>query len=191
MDRPRILAFSGSTRRESFNGRLIRFAASRFEAAGADVTRLDLGDYPLPIFNQDDEAEQGSPAGLAALKDLFEAHDGIAIACPEYNSSITPLLKNTLDWLSRKHGDEASMRAYRGKTAALFSASGGRLGGMRGLVHVRAILNNLGVLVLPDQLAVAAAHQAFDDRGELVDESQRNSVDRIAEKFIDTLQRLA
>ena len=191
MDKPRILAFSGSTRRESFNGRLIRFAASRFEAAGAEVTRLDLGDYPLPIFNQDDEAEQGSPPGLPKLKDLFEAHDGIAIACPEYNSSITPLLKNTLDWLSRKHGDEASMRAYRGKTAVLFSASGGRLGGMRGLVHVRAVLNNLGVLVLPDQLAVAAAHQAFDDRGQLVGESHRNSVDRIAKKFIDTLKRLA
>lgn len=191
MNKPRVLAFAGSLRRESLNRRLIHYAASRFEAAGADVTLLDLGEYPLPIFNQDEEAEQGSPPGLPELKNLFETHDGLAIACPEYNSSITPLLKNTLDWLSRTHGDETPVRAYRGKTAALFSASAGRLGGMRGLLHVRAVLNTLGVLVLPDQLAVAAAHQAFDGNGDLRTESYRDNTDRIARKLVDTLRRLA
>ena len=189
MTKPRILAFSGSSRRESLNQRLARYGATRLEAAGADVTLIDLADHPLPLFNQDEEAEHGAPAGLAELKDLFEAHEGLLIACPEYNGSITPLLKNTLDWLSRRHGDEASMRAYRGKTAALLSASGGRLGGLRGLVHVRSILNNLGVLVLPNQLAVAGAYKAFDDDGALVSDGYRDSLEVIATRLTDTAAR--
>jgi len=191
MAKPRILAFSGSARRASHNQRLATYAAGLLETAGADVTLINLRDHPLPLYNGDEEAESGAPTGLAELKDQFESHDGLLIVCPEYNSSITPLLKNTIDWLSRQLDDDTPMRAFRGKTAALMSASPGALGGLRGLVHVRAILGNIGVLVMPDQLAVAGAASAFGEDGELVDENYRKRAEAIARNLVDTLTKLA
>ncbi len=191
MSKPRILAFSGSARRESFNQRLVAFAAREAEDAGADVTLINLGDYPMPLFNQDDEAEQGPPENQLKLKQLFVEHDALLIAAPEYNSSITPLLKNTLDWLSRRYGDEPPMVPYRGKTAALLSASPGGLGGLRGLVTVRSVLNSLGVLVLAQQVAVGSAGSAFDTQGNLDNESQAKQVRGLVESLIDTSTRLA
>jgi NAD(P)H-dependent FMN reductase len=160
---PNILAFAGSTRRDSFNRRALEHAVAGARSAWLDVTVLDLADYPLPIYQGDEEAASGLPDNAIRLKDLFKSHQGLLIACPEYNSSITPLLKNTLDWISRPHGEESGLVPYQNKVAALVSASAGQLGGLRGLVHVRQILNTLGVLVLPRQLAVARADVALGE----------------------------
>ncbi len=125
---PRVLAFAGSTRRESFNKKLVQIAANGVRAAGAEVTLLDLKDFPLPLFDQDLEAEQGMPDNGTKLKKLFIDHDGLLIASPEYNSSITGVLKNAIDWVSRPAPDEPPLVAFRGKVATLMSASPGALG---------------------------------------------------------------
>ncbi len=173
---PRILAFAGSARAESFNMRLVQVAAEGAKAAGADTTIVDLRDYRMPLFDQDLEAAEGLPAKARELKELMLDHDGLLIAAPEYNSSITPLLKNTIDWVSRPSNGEDALIAYKGKVAAIMSTSPGRLGGLRGLVHLRSILSNIGVLVIPDQVAVGEAHRAFGSDGNLVDEKLRESV---------------
>lgn len=190
MSKARILAFSGSTRANSFNQRLVSAAADIARDQGADVTLVTLKDYPMPLFNQDEEAEHGQPTGAAELKTLCRSHDAFLISAPEYNGSITPLLKNTLDWLSRQHGDEPTLAAYQNKTAALLGASGGGLGGMRGLVHVRQILTNLGVTVLPKQYAMGGANEAFDDDGALIRDKDKNAVSAVTERLVDVVSRL-
>ena len=151
---PRILAFACSLRRDPFNKKLVSIAAHGAREAGAEVTLIDLKDFPLPLFDQDLEAEQGMPENGKKLKKLFIDHDGLLIASPEYNSSFPAVLKNAIDWVSRPAPGEPSLVAFRGKVATLMSASPGALGGLRGLVHVRSILGNIGVIVLPDQMAV-------------------------------------
>ena len=190
MTKPRILAFAGSSRKESFNNRLVQVAAEGARAAGAEVTVVNLRDYPLPLFDQDLEQEQGTPQNATKLKQLFLDHGGLLISSPEYNSSITPLLKNTIDWVSRPADGEAPLAAYKGKVAAIMAASPGGLGGLRGLVHVRSILGNIGVVVLPDQIAVARAFEAFDDEGQLKDEDQRARVQGLGASVADILERL-
>jgi chromate reductase len=187
---PRILAFAGSTRRESFNKKLVPIAAKGARDAGAEVTLIDLKDFPLPLFDQDLEAEQGMPANGRKLKQLFIEHDGLLIACPEYNSSITAVLKNTIDWVSRPAPDEPSLVAFRGKIAMLMSASPGALGGLRGLVHVRSILGNIGVLVLPDQIAVGKAHEAIKPDGSLVDPKQQARIEGLGSTLASFLMKL-
>jgi chromate reductase len=191
MNEPRILAFAGSTRRESFNKQLIKIAVAGAEAAGAKVTLIDLADYPMPLFNQDLEAEKGLPAEVVALKQLFLENDGLLLSCPEYNSSITPLMKNTIDWVSRQSPGEGALAAYKGKVATLMSASPGRLGGLRGLVHVRSILGNIGVLVTPDQVAVSEANNAFTSDGKLNDAKQHASVEGLGRSLAELLKKLS
>lgn len=190
MSKPKILAFSGSARKDSFNQRLLENAARAAEDAGADVRIINLGDFPMPIMNQDLEREQGQPENGTRLKALFIEHDGFLLASPEHNSSISSLLKNAIDWVSRKVGDEPPLVAFKGKTAAILSASPGRLGGLRGLVHVRSILSNLGVLVLPEQLAVSSATSAFDDNGNLINDGEIDRVKNISTRLVDVLSRL-
>jgi NAD(P)H-dependent FMN reductase len=191
MAAPQILAFAGSARRQSFNKRLIKIAAGGAEAAGAKVTLIDLADYPLPLFNQDLEAEQGLPEKAIELKKLFLENDGLLLSCPEYNSSITPLLKNTIDWVSRQAPGEGPLAAYKGKVATLMSASPGRLGGLRGLVHVRAILSNIGVLVTPEQIAVAEAHGSFTPDGKHKDGKMHESIEGLGRGLAELLKKLA
>src|SRR5215831_7730801 len=174
---PRILAFAGSLRRDSFNKKLVPIAARGARDAGAEVTRIDLRDFPLPLFDQDLEAEQGMPENGKKLKQLFIEHDGLLIASPEYNSSITAVLKNAIDWVSRPAPNEPSLVAFRGKVAILMSASPGALGGLRALVHVRSILGNLGVIVLPEQICVAKAREALGPDGSLVDAKQHEGIE--------------
>jgi chromate reductase, NAD(P)H dehydrogenase (quinone) len=174
---PRILAFASSTRRESFNKKLVAIAAQGAREAGAEVTLIDLKDFPLPLFDQDLEAEQGMPENGKKLKKLFIDHDGLLIASPEYNSSFPAVLKNAIDWVSRPAPGEPSLVAFRGKVATLMSASPGALGGLRGLVHVRSILGNLGVIVLPDQIALAKAHEAIQPDGSLVDPKRQAGIE--------------
>jgi NAD(P)H-dependent FMN reductase len=190
MSKPRILAFAGSARRESFNKKLIAIAVAGARQAGADVTLIDLGDYQMPLYNGDLEAANGLPATAVELKQLFLDHNGLLLSCPEYNSSITPLLKNSLDWVSRPLPGEGELAAYKGKVAGLVSASPGRLGGLRGLVHVRSILGNIGVIVLPDQAAVSEAHEAFTDDGRLKDERQQKKVEDVGAGLAETLLKL-
>ncbi|MEA3208338.1 MAG: hypothetical protein QOE70_1395 [Chthoniobacter sp.] len=180
MSQPRILAFSGSTRSGSFNKKLVQIAADAARAAGAEVTVVDLRDLALPLFDQDFEAAQGLPDGAKQFKKLLREHDAMLISSPEYNSSITGVLKNAIDWASRAESDdEPPLVAFRGKVAALVSASPGPLGGLRGLVHLRAILGNIGVIVLPDSVSISSAHEAFDDFGQLKDERKTKQVQRI------------
>jgi chromate reductase, NAD(P)H dehydrogenase (quinone) len=187
---PRILAFAGSLRRESFNKKLATIAVSGARKAGAEVTLINLEDLPLPLFDQDLESEQGMPKNGATLKKLFIDHEGLMIAAPEYNSSITAALKNALDWVSRPApGEPFPLMAFRGKVAILMSASPGGLGGLRGLVHVRSILNNIGVIVLPDQVGVSAAHQAFRPDGSLADSKQQADVEALGKTLASFLTK--
>ncbi len=187
---PRILAMAGSTRVGSLNKKLVRLAADGAREAGAEVTTVDLRDLPLPLYDADLEEADGLPPNARELKDIFFAHQGLILACPEYNSSITAVLKNAIDWISRPVPGEAPLQAFRGKVAGLVSASPGALGGLRGLVHVRAILGNLGVIVLPDQVAVMKADQAFADDGSLRDEKVQASVRRVGATVASTAARL-
>src|SRR5215467_10284133 len=187
---PRILAFAGSTRRESFNKKLVSIAAKGARDAGAEVTLIDLKDFPLPLFDQDLEAEQGMPENGKKLKQLFIDHDGLLLSCPEYNSSITAVLKNTIDWVSRPVPNEPPLAGFTGKIASLMSASPGALGGLRGLVHVRAILGNIGVLVLPDQVAVPKAQEAFTPEGTLKDTATQAKVQKLAASLAETIGKL-
>ena len=188
--KPRILAFAGSLRRESFNKKLVPIAAKVARDAGAEVTLIDLKDFPLPVFDQDLEAEQGMPENGKKLKQLFIDHDGLLLACPEYNSSITAVLKNAIDWVSRPAPGEPSLVAFRSKVATLMSASPGALGGLRGLVHVRSILSNIGVIVLPDQIAVPKAHEAFNADGSLKDSKQHSDIEGLGHTLASFLMKL-
>ncbi|HEV2968630.1 MAG TPA: NAD(P)H-dependent oxidoreductase [Pirellulales bacterium] len=186
----KILAFAGSTRAASFNKKLVRIAADEAREAGADVTLIDLRDYPLPLFDGDLEANDGLPTNARALKDIFLAHNGLMISAPEYNSSITAVLKNTIDWVSRPVPNEASLACFANKLAVLMSASPGALGGLRGLVHVRAILGNIGVWVLPDQVAVMKAHESFQPDGTLKDAKLQASVKNLGAKLASALKKM-
>ena len=191
MIKPRILAFGGSLRRDSFNQTLATLAAAGAREAGAEVTLIALRDFPLPVFDQDLEDAEGLPAAAKKLKKLFCEHDGLLIASAEYNSSISGMLKNAIDWVSRAETDvEPSLVAFAGKSAILCAASPGALGGLRGLVHVRAILGNIGVTVLPDQVAVSKAHEAFRTDGSLADEKQAAKVKNLGAQLARHLAKL-
>jgi NAD(P)H-dependent FMN reductase len=186
---PRILAFAGSLRRDSLNKKLIRVAAGGARAAGAEVTLMDLKDLPLPVYDGDIEAA-GLPENAVKLKELFKSHDGLLISSPEYNSSVGGALKNVIDWVSRSAPGEPALAAFTDKVAALMSASPGALGGLRGLVHVRAILGNINVLVLPEQTAVPRAHEAFNADGTLKDGKQQASVEQLGRKLAAVIAKL-
>jgi NAD(P)H-dependent FMN reductase len=183
----KVLAFAGSLRKGSYNKQLVRVAARFAHEAGAEVTELDLADHPLPIFDEDLETRDGVHPTAMKLKKLFREHDAFLISSPEYNSSLSAALKNTIDWLSRPVDGEPPLACFKGKTAALFAASPGALGGLRGLVHLRAILGNIGVLLLADQLAVGKANEAFAPDGSLANPKQAAMVKVI----VDDLVRVA
>lgn len=180
----RLLAFCGSAREESVNRRLLAVAVGIARAGGATVTELELRPGLLPLYDGDLEARHGLPAAALELKAQFAAHDGFLIASPEYNGFFSPLLKNTLDWVSRPVPDAPS--PYAGKTAGLLAASPGALGGIRGLPHLRLLLSNLGVTVAPAQLALGDAGRAFADSGGLADAAQQ----KILETMVASLVRL-
>lgn len=188
--KPGILAFAGSTRTESYNKKLVRIAAAAAEQAGAAVTHLDLRDLKLPMFDEDDEARSGPPAGAVRLKELMKSHDGFLISSPEYNSSVSAVLKNAIDWASRPAPNEAPLAAFNQKVAVLMAASPGQLGGLRGLVHLRAILGNINVIVLPQQYALNRAHEAFDESGRIRDEKTAQTVRGLGTSLVEVLRKL-
>ena len=185
----RILAFAGSAHRGSLNKKTVSVAVDGARAAGAQVTVIDLRDYPLPLFDQDVEALEGVPANAVKLKELFKSHHGFLIACPEYNVSVTPLLKNLIDWVSRKTKDEPLRAAFKGKAAALMAASPGASGGSRGMAHLREILEYTGVVVLPRQVALPKADEAFDPDGTLKDPGQKASLRDLGSELVQFLAK--
>lgn len=189
-DLPRVLIFAGSSRRESFNRRLARVAAERVAASGAQVTLLELAEYPLPLYDGDLEADSGLPENALRLKKIFIAHDAFVVVSPEYNSSIPPLLKNTIDWVSRPLPEQSGYVPFSGKVAALLSASPGFLGGMRGLRHLREVFTELQMIVLPKQVSLASANKAFDSEGQLTDASTTRRLDGLVEELLAMAVRL-
>lgn len=177
MNPPKILAFAGSLRKDSFNKKLIKIAIKGAEDAGAKVTYIDLKDYPLPIYDQEIEDSEGVPKNALELKKLMWEHDGFLLSCPEYNSSISGVLKNVIDWTSRQASkDEVYLSCFIDKVVMLMSASPGQLGGLRGLVHVRSIFGNINSIVLPQQQSIPQADQAFDLNGSLKDSKKQTAV---------------
>lgn len=187
---PKILAFAGSTRAGSFNKQLVKIAAAGARSAGAEVTYVDLRDLPMPLYDGDLEAAEGIPLNAQRFKALMLAHQGLLIAAAEYNSSISGVLKNAIDWASRSAPGEAPLACFTGKAAALMSASPGALGGLRGLVHVRAILGNINVLVMPEQIAIPKAHEAFNPDGSLKNAKQQAAVEGLGRALAALLNKL-
>ncbi|MEO1282376.1 MAG: NAD(P)H-dependent oxidoreductase [Pseudomonadota bacterium] len=167
----KLLFLAGSARDGSFNKKLARLGHKIADDKGIPSAFADLADYPMPLYNGDDEVASGPPENAKKLKALMALHDGILITSPEYNASIPPLLKNALDWVSRVKGNaDTPLDVFRTRVFALGSASPGGMGGLRGLIAVRTVLEmGLGALVLPDQFAVPRAAKAFDDNGSLND----------------------
>jgi chromate reductase len=183
---PRILAFSGSARRESLNRRLLAVTAAAVQQAGGVVTLLDLNDYELPLYHGDLEQAKGLPPAAARLVGQIKAHDGLLVASPEYNSFITPLLKNTLDWCTRADDDP-----FPGRAAAVVSASPGAYGAIRSLQHARHLLLHLGCHVVPSQCSLPRAHEAFDEAGALKDKRSRDAVEAVAVDLVRLATRLS
>ncbi|HMK32327.1 MAG TPA: NAD(P)H-dependent oxidoreductase [Nitrosopumilaceae archaeon] len=190
MTKPKILAFAGSTRNDSYNKKLVKIAVKGAIDVGVEATFIDLRDFPMPLYDSDLEQREGLPVNARKLKDLMLAHQGFLISSPEYNSSISGVLKNTIDWTSRQTEGESPLACYKGKIAGLMSASPGGLGGLRGLVHIRSILGNIGVLVIPDQVAIAKAHEAFNSDGTLKNKTQEDQVKNIGVTVTKLLMKL-
>jgi len=187
---PKILAFAGSLRADSWNKKLVNIAAAGARTAGAEVTYVDLRDLPMPLFDEDLEAKEGLPPNARQFKDLLLSHQGLLIASPEYNSSITAVLKNAIDWASRPVPGEPMLAGFVDKVAAIMTTSPGALGGLRGLVHLRAILGNISVLVLPGQVAIPKAYEAFNADGTLKDPKQQKSIENLGENVATMLVKL-
>lgn len=186
---PHILVFAGSTRSGSVNNKAGQTAAKVLALKGANVTRISLADYPMPIYDGDLEEEDGVPQNALKLARLMSTHDGVVLASPEYNSSIAPLLKNALDWASRvKKDDHGVLNPYRGKFFAIMGASPGALGGIRGLEHLRAVLRNVGAEVITAQVAIGGAGAAFDEDDMLKDERQAGMMDVMCDSLIQSIR---
>ena len=193
MTAPKILVLAGSIRTGSFNGKLAAAAARELALAEADVTLISLADYPMPLFDGNLEADSGPPENACRLKRLICLQHGVFIASPEYNASITPLLKNTLDWISRvREPPEPPLAAYRQRVFALGSASNGTYGGYRSLVALRHVLElGCGAMVLPEQIAVNEAATAFDDSGSLREERQAQKLRSVLGQLVEAAWHFA
>ena len=189
----KILVFAGSIRTGSHNARLAALAAKLVGTVGAEATRISLQDFPLPLFDGDLEAKSGPPANAVKLKRLMMQHGGVFIATGEYNASLTPLLKNTIDWVSRvREPNEPALAAFHNRVFALGAASPGQLGGYRGMMAARqAIELGCGALVLPDQVAVRDATNAFDASGNLHDARTAEALQALLRRLIDATRYMA
>jgi chromate reductase, NAD(P)H dehydrogenase (quinone) len=190
---PKVLVLAGSIRTGSFNARLAAIAAKEIARAEAEVTRISLLDFPLPLYDGDHEARSGPPENAVKLKRMFCAHQGVFIASPEYNASLTPLLKNTIDWISRvRERQEPPLSAYRNRVFALGAASNGTYGGMRSIMALRHVLElGCGALVIPEQIAVREASHAFDENDELKDERSAALLRTLARRLVELARLIA
>jgi chromate reductase, NAD(P)H dehydrogenase (quinone) len=189
--RPKILAFAGSLRKDSLNKKLIKIGVKGAQEAGADVTLIDLKDYPLPVYDQDIEDSQGLPENALKLKELMFKHDGFLISCPEYNSSMSGVLKNVIDWTSRQATpNEIYLSCFIDKAVGLMSASPSPLGGLRGLVHIRAVFGNIFSYIIPQQKSVPQADKAFDENGNLKDAKTQQDVMNIGKSLTQFIAKV-
>jgi NAD(P)H-dependent FMN reductase len=193
MSLPKILVFAGSIRTGSHNARLAALVTKELTLAGAEVTRISLVDYPMPLYDGDLEAKSGPPDNAVKLKRLMATHHGVFIASPEYNASVTPLLKNTIDWISRvRERGEEPLAVYRSRVFAIGGACDGAYGAMRSLMALRQVLElGCGALVLPEQIAVMRASDAFDEMDNLKDERAANLLKRVVERLTDMAREMA
>jgi chromate reductase, NAD(P)H dehydrogenase (quinone) len=187
----KILVIPGSLRTGSLNARLAAAAAHEFAQAGAEVTRISLGDFPLPIYDGDLQAKSGVPKHAVNLKRMIGAHHGVLIVTPEYNSSVPALVKNTIDWVTRvQDAHETRGQVFRDRAFAIAAASGNRLGGTRALAALRLILAACQATVIPNQLALSFADEAYDDRDRLKHPADVEALKALARQLIDVSQRM-
>jgi chromate reductase len=188
----RILVFAGSIRTGAYSGKTADVAMKELAEQGAEVTRISLGDYQLPIMDQDLEKEKGVPENAYKLGRLIAAHDGMLICSPEYNASVPPLLKNAIDWVSRIRKDGGRpFKPFEGKVAGLCSSSDGAFAGARGLYHLRAVLMHCQVEIVTPQCSIARASGAFDEDGELKEEHSRKSMATVCRTLIERANMLS
>ena len=178
-----LIAFAGSLRKDSYSKQLVSLVADKARELGANVTLIDLKEYSLPMFDEDLEKE-ATPENLPALRELFTKADGLLIASPEYNGSFSSVLKNTLDWLSRPAQDDSYTPVYSQLTVGLMAASPGGMGGIRGLSHIRELMSNLGALVVPNQIALGAAYDAFNSEGQLKNSAMNDRLQALAQQVV-------
>jgi chromate reductase len=186
---PRVLVLAGSTRTGSFNRKLAAVAAGELRSAGMEATLADLRDYAMPLYEGDAEAAQGVPDNARRLKEELRGHDALVVASPEYNGSFPALVKNIIDWLSRPAAGEPPLAVFRGKPAALLSASPGPGAGKRGLRHLRELLDMIGMKLVPSQVNVARAAEAFDQDGNLVRPEDRAAVRQLVDEVAAAVGR--
>jgi chromate reductase, NAD(P)H dehydrogenase (quinone) len=187
----KILVIPGSLRTGSLNAKLAAVAAHRLVQAGAEVTKISLSDFPLPIYDGDLQTRSGVPKNAIDLKRLIGAHHGVLIVTPEYNASVPPLVKNTIDWVSRvADSQESRGQVFRGRAFAIAAASHSRLGGARSLAALRLILSACQALVIPNQLALAFADEAYDDMERLKNPPDIEALSSLVRQLIDVSQRL-
>jgi chromate reductase, NAD(P)H dehydrogenase (quinone) len=188
--KPKILAFAGSLREHSYNKRVLKTALKGAERAGAVVDYIDLRDYPMPIYNADDHHLNGFDENAFRFQELLNQYDGLLIASPEYNGSLPGGLKNAIDWASRKSEKFALGEVFKGKFAAIITASPGSFGGIRCLGHLRSVLSILGVNVLPSEIAVSKVYEMFDgESDEMKDEKMKQLLEQLAESLADMLKK--
>jgi chromate reductase len=187
----KILVIPGSLRTGSLNARLAAVAAYQFAQAGAEVTRLSLADFPLPIYDGDLQAKSGVPKNAINLKRLIGAHHGVLIVTPEYNSSVPALVKNTIDWVSRvQDPHETRGQVFRDRAFAIAAASENRLGGTRSLAALRLILSACHAIVIPNQLALSFASDAYDDMDRLKHPADIDALGALVRQLIEFSQRM-
>ena len=187
----KILVIPGSLRTGSHNAKLAAAAAYEFAQADAEVTRLSLGDFPLPIYDGDLQTKSGVPKNAVNLKRMIAAHHGILLVTPEYNSSVPPLLKNAIDWVTRvQDPHETRGQVFRERPFAIASASQSRLGGTRALAALRLILSACQATVVPSQLALSFADQAYDEMDKLKFPADIEALKALVRQLIDVSQRM-
>jgi chromate reductase, NAD(P)H dehydrogenase (quinone) len=188
--RPKILAFAGSLRKHSFNRRVLRAAVKGAEEAGAEVTSVDLRDYPMPVYNQDDQEAFGFDENALKFQRLIHRHEGLLIASPEHNGSFPAALKNVIEWASRRNDNYEGGRVFPGKVAAVMAASPNAFGGVRSLAHLRGVLTSVGVHVLPVEVAVPFVGDKFDGDGdEVKDERTRRALEGLGASLVEMLKK--
>ena len=189
---PKVLRFAGSVRTRAYSGRTADCAHKELALQGAEVTRISLADYPLPIMDQDLEMEKGIPDNAMKLARLIAGHDAVLICTPEYNGSIPPLVKNTIDWVSRVHRDNGRpLKPYPGKVAAICSSSDGHFAGIRSASHLRAVLAHIGMEVIAPQVSVPNGETAFDEDGNFREERLHKGMVRLCRTLIERARLLS
>ena len=183
----KILAFAGSARKDSWNKKVVQIAAAGAEKAGAEVTFVDLADYPMPVFDEDFESEQGAPDSVVQFKQLMKDADGFLISSPENNGYFSALIKNVVDWASRRAEGEAAKECFAGKKAMFMAAAPGPMGGIRGLPHVQNLFFGMGTIVLPGARTVGSVGSKFDEEGNCTDEQLVETLEGLGATLVEHL----